>query len=335
MASSIFDALPDGSPGWSTTVQTGSYDGLAFDFVSTQDEIASVVDRQQMPNRNGVFLEKRANEGRVFDVLGIFVEGDYPDVMNRLIDKINNATEPKTFVHPIFGSFKALVTRASISHSADDAIDSATIQLHVEEHTAQAQGPTAVKTSLAARASATRAAVDAALTTVTQFAAAVDAIGSASANVSAAQQSIVDQAVANATVATTLAADAADSFEADASEMSADEVQAQANAVLAQCNAVVVAISSFTIGTTPVPEQYDLSQAMVTLAATTSAMAIAAAAGLPSLTTYTVDADVPLLVWVFGKYGDSSRADEVLALNPWINDPLLLPAGAEVTAYAP
>jgi prophage DNA circulation protein len=64
-------------------------------------------------------------------------------------------------------------------------------------------------------------------------------------------------------------------------------------------------------------------------------LADAVATGLPVLTTYTVEADTTLLAWAHATYGDSSRADEVLALNPWISDPLLLLAGSEVRAYAP
>lgn len=319
---------------WSTFIQTGSYDGIAFDFVSTQDEHARIYDRQTMPNRDGAFIEDRARDGLVFDILAIFVEDDYPDVMNKLIANID-AGGIKTFVHPIFGSFKALVTRAIVSHNADDAIDSATVQLHVEEHTEKAAGLKSTKTSIAAKASAVRDGVLAALNTITLFGAAIDLLANAPGTVSSADQAVVDQAVSDGTVACTLASAAADAFEQSADEMSADEVQAQASGVLTKCAAVADSLSSFTVGDTPVPEQYDYVQALVALAAQIEDLATTAAAGRPALTRYTVEADTSLIMWVYAKYGDSSRVDEVLALNPWIADPLLLLAGSEVTAYAP
>lgn len=319
--------------GWSDFIQTGSYAGIAFDFVSTQDEHSRVFDRQQIPNRDGVFLEDRAADGRTTDVLAIFVEDDYPDVMNQLIAAID-AGGVREFVHPIWGKTKALITRASAAHNADESIDSATMQLHVEEHTESAQGPRATRTSIAAKAGALRDGVLAVFNAITIFAAAVDALEAAGTTLSGAQQAVVDQAIADGTAAANLSADAANAFEQSADTMSADEVQAQTNGALTKCDAVSQGLSSFTTAAAPLPEQYDFAQAVVELAAQVSDLARTAAAGKPALTTYTVEADTTLLAWCHAKYGDSSRAGEVLALNSWISDPLLLPRGSEVTAYA-
>lgn len=319
--------------GWSDFIQTGSYGGVAFDFVETQDERSRVVDRQEMPNRDGRFLEDRAREGRVTDAVAIFVEDDYPGVMNDLIAKID-AGGVQEFVHPIWGKTKALITRSLTTHNADDSIDSATMQLHIEEHTEGAQGVVATRNSIAAKAGALRDGVLAVVNAITIFAAAVDALEAAGTTLSGAQQAIVDQAIADGNAAAELAGGAADTFDQNGDEMSADEVQAQANGVLTKCDAVVSAISAFTTASQPLPEQYDFSQAIIALAAQTNDLADAVAINLPTLTVYTVEADTTLLAWVHAKYGDSSRAGQVLALNPWISDPLLLPAGAEVTAYA-
>lgn len=314
---------------WSDFIQTGSYKGIAFDFVSTQDELGRVVDRQQIPGRDGVQLVDRAREGRVFDVVAIFVEDDYPDLMNKLLDAID-AGGIGEFVHPIFGSFQAMVTHAAVSHSADDSIDSATVQLRIDEHTPAQVGPTATKTSTAAKSSWTRSKAIDVLNAVTFFAGAADAIPGITATAAAA----VAKLGSDATAAANLASSAADSLEQDGDTMSAIEVQATTNSTLSAIDAVVQSISSCVTVSTPIPEQYDLMQALIVMATSLEDLATVVAAGKPALTQYQVDADIPLLSWVHAKYGDSSRADEVLALNQWITDPLLIPAGSLVTAYA-
>jgi prophage DNA circulation protein len=70
------------------------------------------------------------------------------------------------------------------------------------------------------------------------------------------------------------------------------------------------------------------------MAVATRAQAEAVAAGKPQLRTFQVAADISLLAWAHARYSDSSRAAEVLALNPGIVDPLVIVAGTELLAYA-
>ena len=160
---------------WSTFIQNASYKGIVFDCVTTQDEYARVVDRQSIPYRDGVQLDDRAREGYVGDLLAIFVEDDYPDLMFKLVDAIN-AGGIQEFVHPIHGKMKALVTRAQLSHDANDSNDSATMALHVEEHTEVSKGPQPVRTTISARASAVRDKVLSVLNAITLIGTAVDAL---------------------------------------------------------------------------------------------------------------------------------------------------------------
>lgn len=314
---------------WSTFIQTGKYAGIAFDFVSVHDETARVVDRQKQPGRDGVHLVDRARDGRQWDILAVFVEDDYPDTYRELKKAIDDGGI-REFIHPIDGKFKALVTRAGSDHNADDSTDSCTMQLHVEEHTEQTTGPTVTSTSVAARANALRNKALGILNLVSLFGAAIDALPNISKTLAATAESIA----ADATSAAALASDTADVLEQTGSDLSAIEVQANANAVLADIESVVSRISDCTFNGNAVPEQYDLLQGLTVTASATADLATAVSAGKPALTTFQVDADIPLLLWCHAKYGDSSRVDEVLALNPWIADPLLVPRGSTVTAYA-
>lgn len=315
--------------GWDTFIQTGKYGGLAFDFVSVHDETARVVDRQSQPGRDGVALSDRARDGRAWDILGVFVEEDYPDTY-RALKKIIDEGGIREFIHPIDGKFKALVTRAGSDHNADDSIDSCTMQLHVEEHTEQTLGPSVSATSTAARANSVRSKVLAVLNTISLFGAAIDALPGITKTLAATAESIV----ADATAAVNLAADTADTLEQTGDDLSAIEVQAAANGTLADIDAVVASISDCTFNGTAVPEQYDMLKGLIDTAKAMADLATAIAAGKPALTTFQVDAEISLLLWCHEEYGDSTRALEVFNLNPWMADPLLIPAGSTVTAYA-
>lgn len=314
---------------WETFIQTGSYGGLVFDFVSVHDEGGRVVDRQSQPGRDGVHLQDRAREGRAFDILAVFVEEDYPNKYYDLLKLIEEGGI-REFVHPIRGKFKALITRYGSEHNADDSTDSCTMQLHVEEHTEQQIGPTITATSIAARANAVRAKVLDILNLVSLFAAAIDALPGLSKTLTGTAESIA----ADVTSVANLATDTATSLEETAADLSALEIQASANSVLADTDATVARISDCTFNSTALPEQYDMLQALINMAAAMADLATALAAGKPALTTFQIDADISLMVWAHEKYIDSTRADEVFALNPWISDPLVLPAGSTVTAYA-
>jgi len=298
---------------WEDILQVGKFDGVQFDFVRATLEGGNTLDQQMFPNKPGAFVQGRARNGRRFDVLGIFIEDDYHDTMNQLIAKLENGGAPKEFVDPVFGSFMAACERFLVTHDADDAADSATIQITFVEHTDGAQGPKAITNTTPARANAVRSAVTDVFVALSAFQAATEVQN--------------NDYVLQVTAATNAASSIADSLEATGDDLSALDIQKQTNATLATIDAAVSTGANY--ATT---EAYDLGAAVLAMSSSVSTMAQELIEAKPPLQLFTIVADTNLLAFVFDLYGDSSRADEVLALNS-IPDPSLIPAGSKVQAY--
>jgi prophage DNA circulation protein len=298
---------------WADILQVGSFDGVTFDFVSARDEGGNTLDAQAFPNKNGAFIQGRARNGRRFSVLAIFIEDDYPDTMNQLIAKLENGGAPKRFVHPVRGEFMAACEHFTVTHDAEDAADSATVQIDFVEHTDDTQGPKAVTGTTPARANAIRSAVTDVLVALSAFQEATEVQNNAY--------------VLQVTAAANAASDIADSFESTGDELSALDIQKQANATLSIIDTAVATGSDYDS-----TEAYDLGAAVLAMSSTVSTMAQDLIEAKPPLQVFTVRADTNLLQFVHDLYGDSDRADEVLALNS-IPDPSLIPAGTKLSAY--
>lgn len=298
---------------WSDILQVGKFDGVVFDFVRAVVDGGNTLDQQQFPNKAGTFVQGRARNGRKFTILGVFIEDDYPDTMNSLLDAIENGGVPKEFVDPVFGSFQAACESFQLTHDADEAADSATIQISFVEHTDGATGPLAVTNTTPARANATRSCVTDVLVALSAFQEATDVQN--------------NPYVLQVTGAMNAASSVADTFEADEDDLSALDVQKQANATLAVIEAAVEAGADYSTS-----EAYDLGVAVLALSTAVSAMAQDLIEAKPPLQVYVVVADTNLLAFAHDLYGDSSRAEEILALNSF-PDPSLIPAGFKVQAY--
>lgn len=301
---------------WSDILQVGSFDGVVFDFVRATFEGGNTLDQQTFPNRAGTFIQGRARNGRRFEIMGIFIEDDYPDTMNRLIAKLENGGNPVEFVDPVFGSFKASCDHFVVTHDVEEAADSATIQITIIEHTEGNVGTVGAKNTTPARANAVRSRATDALVALSAFQEALD--------VQSNPYVIQVEGAINA------ASSIADSLEATGDELSALDVQKQGNATLAVIETAIATGADYDSA-----EAYDLGAAMLAMSSSVSGLVQDLIDAKPPLQTYPVLADTNLLAWAHGKYGDSSRAEEVLSLNSF-PDPTLIPAGfpGGIKAYA-
>lgn len=302
---------------WEDLIQEGKFDGVRFDFVRSTFEGGNDIDARLFPNTAGQSNKGRGRKGRRFDILGVFIEDDYPDVMNALIEKLENGGTPKEFVDPIFGSMQMSCERFNITHDSDDAADSATIQITLVEHTEGARGPRAVTNTTPARANAVRSRVLDAFAAMSAFQAATEI----------QNDPHVLEVVGLVNAATSAATTLADSLEETADTLAVPEVQQQTNAALVSIDSAVVANADYDS-----TEAYDLGAALLAMAAAASALAQDIIEAKPPLELYSIVADTNLLSLAHDLYGDSSRADELLALNS-IPDPAVIPAGFRLMRY--
>jgi prophage DNA circulation protein len=302
---------------WSDILQDGGYDGVKFEFVRSTLEGGNDIDQQTFPNRAGQKIKGRGRKGRRFRILAIFVEDDYPDTMNALLAKLENGGVPKEFVDPIFGSMQASVENFTVTHDADDASDAATIDISLVEDTNGEQGLKAITNTTPARANAVRAGV-------TNVFAALSALQAAT---EVQNDPHVLEVVGLVNAATSATSTMADSLEATGDQLSAPAVQQQANAALASIDLAVSSNADYDS-----IESYDLGAALLAMSAAASGLAQDLIEAKPPLQIFVVRADTNLLALAFDLYGDSSRAEELLALNS-LPDPAFIPVGWKVQAY--
>ncbi len=298
---------------WDDILLQGSFDGVEFDFVSVKDEHSNDIDQQKFPGRPGTFIAPRARNGSRFDIFAVFIEDDYPEQMNALVEALDNGGVPKKFIHPIYGEFMAAPERFTVSHDVEDGRDSGTIQLSLLEHTDK-QGPTKNTTTTPARVNQVRSLADEVFATLSSFQAAVDNFQN-------------NDYVLQVEGAINAANSMADSLEATGDQLSSVAISSSANGAVAKIDQAIETLADY-----ETTEQYELSAALLAMASALSAMALELIEQKPPLQTYSVVADTNLLQWVFDRYGDPSRVEEVLALNSF-PDPLLIPAGFKVVAY--
>jgi prophage DNA circulation protein len=293
---------------WEDFIQVGSFDGVVFDFVSTSDAGGNMLDRQLFPGRKGQKIEPRGENGDDIDVMAVFVEDDYPDTMNRLLEKLRGGKVLK-FVHPIRGELQAACESWSMVHDVEDAIDSAVMRIKFAVHTDQ-EGLTAAQNTTPARANAVRSLADQVLSALGDFQASLDI-----------QNSAIGLAVTGAINAATAIADR---FEATGDELSVIAIQSTTNSGLSKADDAVALLADYST-----TEQYDLSAAVLAMAHALDAMAQDLIDQRPPLSTFTVRADTNLLQLA---HDTGQDAEELLSLNSFA-DPSLILAGSKYVAY--
>lgn len=296
---------------WDEKLQEGSFGGVRFDFVSAKDEHANDLDEQNFPGRPGTRVVARGRRGKVIDVLAVFIEDDYPEQMESLIEQLDDGGVVKKLVHPVFGELNAACKRFVVTHDVEDARDSATVQITFVEDNDAEQSPTAVKGTTPARANEVRSLADEVLTALTTFQNSLDV-----------QNSEIGLAVTGAANA---ASSIADSLEADFDTLSTLEIQATTNGGLAKCDAALVLLDDY-----ETTEQYDLAAVVLEMSHALRDLAQDLIDQRPPLSIYTVVADTNLLALAHDLGAD---AEELLTLNSF-PDPSLIPAGFKVKAYA-
>jgi prophage DNA circulation protein len=144
---------------WADFLQPCSFGGVAFEIISIDDNATFEVDEQTFPHRSRAHQEGRGENAEEFSVEAVFIDDDYPDVMNELLDKIRE-NKPQELVHPVRGQMQAMCIAARTHHSAEDGVDAARMQLTMRRHDPAVADVFRVTNTLPARANAVRAAAD-------------------------------------------------------------------------------------------------------------------------------------------------------------------------------
>jgi prophage DNA circulation protein len=297
--------------GWDD-LQQASLAGLEFEIVSSNDEGGSVLDKQQFPGRNGQSIDDRAALPEQFDLVVDFIEGEYPQTLDNMLS-ILRAGGIQEFVHPYHGSVKVGIERWRLVHDPEDGTDCARLSLTLPVHT---DAPAAALTNtVPAMANAARSACD----DVTAAAAAYELL---------TDDATQKQACSDAMTLSTSASATADSLELDGDITTAVQIQAMVNSVVTRADSIGATIADYDS-----PERYALGRALTAMMFALETLGGAFIAAKPPIIEEPVPCDVPLLVYAHERYGDSSRALELLALNS-ILDPLEMPSGRLLRRYA-
>jgi prophage DNA circulation protein len=305
--------------GWDTLLQQGSWKGIAFEFVSVADKHSRDLDRQRFPLRPGANIEDRTRNELEITVRAVFEGDDYPETMNKLIAAIDEGGVGE-LVHPVFGTIQAACTPAEVRHDAEDGCDFATVEMTFVEHTESAF--VFQDTSLASSANMVRTAEAAVDTAIAQLldpdalAAMPDEDEARAACTLAAEANVAAETVAT-------------DIETNVDDLSASDITAAVNGVLLAIDTAQTQIANYTT-----PEAYGLGRALIGLSSAVSEMATLAIEMKPPLIQAPPTTEpMSLLEWVHRRYGDSSRAEEVLRLNS-IPDTFSIPAQARLWCYA-
>lgn len=303
---------------WEEFLQPGSLGGVEFDFISTKDKGGRDLDRQEFPGRKGRALDDRSAKGEEHSIVAIFIEDDYPDVMNDLLAVLRKGGILE-FVHPVFGSSKVGVEDWEVGHDIEDAADAAGITIALVEHT---DAPSVETSSVPARANAVRSTSDAARASASAI---LDPGYDAPAE--------IIPAVSGVDAVCSQASAAADAIEAGSLSLSVAEIQSSVNSVRSQIAAVEDVIADYNS-----IETSDLGRDLSALAQSISDLGDLVIAARPPIIEERVEADIPLLTWVQMKYPTltseqlEERVAEVTTMND-IADPLSVPLGASLRRY--
>jgi prophage DNA circulation protein len=303
---------------WAEFLQECSWAGVTFLITEVRDEFSRVLDRQELPGRDGASIEDRGRGPRSIAVRAVFIEESYPDAVDDLVARIAEGGV-RELVHPVHGSLQAAVDRVSWVHTAEER-DSAAMDLVFVEHTDGAAGPF-VGESLASAANRVRSGADEGDVAATAFQSYLDQL-------SPPPTGALATAAIDARSALALAVTVSDGLEFESADLAVTDISARVNGAITELGTVIATIADFAS-----EEAYELSRVLISTTAALERVATMIIESRPPLIDVVVDVDTPLLVWVHARYRDPERAEEVLRLNS-IPDPLLIPAGTTLRAYA-
>lgn len=165
---------------WEDVIYPGSFGGIPVDILSTRDSFRRTLVPFGPPGRDGAIVQDMGGEPRTVAVQFLFFERvgdpavpfDQRDHVRRCRDFIAlaNSGKPQEFVHPLFGSFPAMVETCEVSAVSEErnliTVDGTLIEqgLAPRPLTSQVSDPTDGATaSVAAQAEIARQAVVAGL----------------------------------------------------------------------------------------------------------------------------------------------------------------------------
>jgi prophage DNA circulation protein len=97
---------------WEELLQPGKLGGVEFDFISTTEEGGHDLDVQDVPGLVGNPIDDRSLKGERHQITGVFIEDDYPDVMNALLVVLRQAV-PRNSCIPCGGRDRSRSNRGA------------------------------------------------------------------------------------------------------------------------------------------------------------------------------------------------------------------------------
>lgn len=298
---------------WSTSLFQASFAGVAFDCLATQDSIDRAVARHTFPRRDGANLEDMGAEPRSTSCQVLFWErsadeGDEPG--NHLVrfaafKAAVDAGLVADFVHPITGTYRAMVANFGFEASAEERDLISCACTFVEDTTQPAKFDPGSQLTVDSGAAATAANAKLAK-------ASLDAAG-------------IDSSVADET------SSIVDNWESD-SEMTVRQVNLELASVNQKLDDTIE-----TYELTSDVTNYTLWRRIQSLNYSARRAAALFRQSQPQTIQITVAEATPLRALVASTYGANDaevRYSEIMRLNE-VDDPSLIPAGTVLRAPAP
>lgn len=314
---------------WSLALFLGKFDNLPIEILSTRDSFRRALVQHEFPNRDGAKIDDMGAAARVLDARIIFRDpaifdettpADYAAMDHidraRLFVDTCNLGEARELVHPLFGSFPALVENLDVAADGDrrDVIE---IQARfVEQGLDPAPLLSQTARQLAGGAPSVELEAD---TAIAASAAAVDA--------GAFDQAEGDDVEQVATAAKT----EADRWETDP-DLDPRSVTVGLERTGDEIDRLITELDMYTN-----PGKYPTLRALTRLRYQMGRAAEVVIRDAPALIELVTAAAAPLgtiLADVYGAAGATEHRDEAIRLNS-IRDPMLLDAGTRLTLPTP
>lgn len=307
---------------WDEFLQPASYGGFEFEMVTVRTEGGRDLDKRAYPGVDGVEVVDTSRAGFTLQVRAAFLGDAYPERYQQFLQLLA-AGGVRELVHPVHGRMQAAAERWTDAIDPEDAIDAGMVDVTFVEHTADALGPFQGSDD-AALANAVRSACDDADVAAAKL---EDYLTALAADGSPVPTKLV-QAQDTTPAATAALASASQALEADGGSMSEAAIAASVTGALSHAQAVITLVADYTTA-----EAEELGRALALGCARLQRLGTAVLAARPPLVETVIEVAIPLLLWCHLRYGDSSRAADLLRLNPLV-DPVMLPAGQRLVVYA-
>lgn len=308
---------------WSSVVFRASFAGLTLDILSTRDTFRRSLAKHEYPNRDGARIQDMGGLARVCESLVIFYERAagpedpfYFASTNHLqrAEAFVNAAQigqPREFVHPLFGTFPALVENLDVSAVGESRDQVSVMATFIE----QGLDPTPLQAQLAKpiEGGAAAVAVDADLATQ-----------AAAASMPPADAAVIGEVASDATATV-------DAWDAD------PDVDPRAISIGLQKTSDAIDDAIRTYDLAGDPSTYAVYRSLSRLHYQVKRAAARARRDAPALIRIVTASAAPLRVILADTYG-ARDADahfvEVMRLNR-IPDPLLVDGGSTLTVPTP